>query len=203
MNSLIAKKAVKMLHGTKGIEKAILLDNEDIETIIKLEEKDEQMNSSYLGRKHNIGVKKALRANILIAFVTNKEYEWPTNNLKIVHQGEIIGRDICDADEIQKYINSNDHCVFGNIVVNFRKMRELRNTTEPPLMIISGKTWNEAENIHFVSEALIASPSRLTDGYIKSKIPCEGEGYVGTFLVGLNIEKKVFEKIAINHIMEN
>ena len=202
MNTLIAKKAIEMLHDTKGIEKAILLDTEDIKTIMKLEKKDEQMNSLCLGKKHNIGVKKALGANILLAFVTNRDYDWPTDNLKIMYQGEIIGKDISDAEEIEKYINSSDHCVFGNIVVNFRKMKDLRNTTEPPLMIISEKTWDEAQNMDFVSEALIASPSRLTDGYIKSKIPC-GREYIGTFLVGLNLEKKGMGKFAIDHIMEN
>ena len=203
MNALIAKKAIEMLHNTKGIEKAILLDAEDIKTIMKLEKKDEQMNSLNLGRKHNIGVKKALGANILIAFVTNRDYDWPTDNLKILYQGEVIGKDISDAEEIEKYTNSNQYCVFGNIVVNFRKMRNIRNTTEPPMMVISAKTWDKAEDMNFVSEALIASPSRLTDGYIKSKIPCERELYVGTFLVGLNLEKKEIEQFAINNIMEN
>ncbi|WMW24013.1 hypothetical protein RE474_07840 [Methanolobus sediminis] len=203
MNTLIAKKAIEMLHDIKGIEKAIVLDNEDVEIITKLEEKDEQMNSLYIGRKHNIGVKKALGADILLAFVTNIEYEWPTDNLKIMYQGEIIGRDISDANEIKKYIDSNDHCVFGNIVVNFRKMKDLRNTTEPPLMIISAKTWNEAENMNFVSEALIASPSRLTDGYIKSKIPCGRDLHIGTFLVGLNIEIEGIEDFTVKNMMEN
>jgi hypothetical protein len=192
---LIAKRAIEMLHDTKGIEKAILLDTEDIRTIIELENKDEKINSSNFGRKHNIGVKKVLGANILLAFVTNIEYEWPTDNLKIMHQGEVIGRDISDADEIKKYINSNDHCVLGNIVVNFRKMKEKRNTTEPPLMIINAKTWNEAQNMDLVSEALIASPSRLTDRYIKSKISCERELHVGTFLVGLNLKKIELESL--------
>lgn len=203
MNTLISKKAIEMLHDTKGIEKAIVLENDDIEIIKKLEEKDEQMNSLYLGRKHNIGVKKVLRADILLAFVTNINYKWPTDNLKIIYQGEIIGRDISDANEIKEYINSNDHCVFGNIVVNFRKMRCQENTTEVPLLIISAKPWDEAEGMNFISEALIASPSRLTDEYIKSKIPHGRDLHVGTFLVGLNIEKEGIGQFTIKNMIEN
>lgn len=203
MNSLIAKKAIEMLHATKGVEKAFILDYEDIKAIMKLETKDEQMNSLHLGRKHNIGVKKALEANILLAFVTNMEYEWPTDNLKVMYRGEVIGRDISDADEIKKYINSNEYCVFGNIVVNFSKIKNMRHTSEALQMIINAKTWNEAENINYVSEALIASPSRLTDGYIKSKILCEKEAHVGSFLVGLNLEKRGNMQFIINKIMES
>lgn len=203
MNLLIAEKAIDMLHNTKGIEKAFLLDKNDLEKISELEEKDEQVNSKYFGKKHNIGVKKTLMADILIAFVTNKEYEWPKDTLKILYQGEIIGRDVSNNIEMEKYINSRDYCVFGNIVVDFRKIRDLRDTTEPPLMIISAKPSEEIENMNFISEALIASPSRFTDTYIKSKIPFEGELHVGSFLVGLNIEKEGKKQLAISNLVEN
>lgn len=203
MNLLIAEKAIGLLHDIKGIEKAFLLNKNDVEEIMKFEEKDEEMNSLYFGRKHNIGVKKVLMADILIAFVTNERYEWPKDNLKITYQGEIIGRDIGDTAEIEKYRDSNDYCVFGNIVINFRKMRYLRNTTEPPLMIINGKLWDQMESMDFVSEALIASPSRLTDGYIRSKIPFESDQYIGTFLVGLDIDKEGLEQLYVNFIEEN
>ncbi|WP_319508738.1 hypothetical protein [uncultured Methanolobus sp.] len=203
MHLAIAEKAINMLCDTKGIDKAFLLDKNDIEKIIEFEEKDEQMNSLYFGQKHNIGVKQALMADVLIAFVTNKEYEWPKDNLKIIHQGEIIGRDISNSTEIKRYMNSNDHCVFGNIVINFRKMKELKHTNEKPLMIINSNHWTEIEKIDLVSEALIASPSRLTDNYIKSKHSSRDDLHIGTFLVGLKLIEKVPNETKIVHIVEN
>ncbi|WP_319509002.1 hypothetical protein [uncultured Methanolobus sp.] len=203
MHLAIVEKAINMLHNTKGIDKAFLLDKNDIEKIIEFEKKDEQMDSLYFGKKHNIGVKKALVADILIAFVTNKEYEWPKDNLKIIHRGEIIGRDISNTTEIKRYMNSNDHCVFGNIVINFRKMKELKHTNEPPLMIINANPWTEIEKIDLVSEALIASPSRMTDKYIKSKLSSTDDLHIGTFIVGLKLIEKVPKETKIAHIIEN
>lgn len=161
------------------------------------------MNSKYFGKKHNIGVKQAIISDILIAFVTNEEYEWPVDNLRIIYQGEIIGRDVSAPAEIEKYRNSNDHCVVGNIVVNFSKMRDLRNTTEPPLMVINGSRCKKIESLSFVSDAFIASPSRLSDSYIKSKITCEGKPYIGSFLVGLKIEEEALKNSLAGFGFEN
>ncbi len=203
MYSLVAKKAIELIHITKGVESTFLLSEYDIKQILKLEEKDKQMNSLYFGKKHNIGVNQALRADILIAFLTNKDYDWPKDNLRIIHQGEIIGKDISDLTDINRYKNSHEHCVFGNIVINYQKMRELKNTNEPPIMEICGKPWKKLENMDYVTEALIASPSRLTDNYIKSKIPFENKSHVGSFLVGLNLEKDLPKQKIIHRIVEN
>ena len=203
MYSLIAKKAIKLLHITKGVENTFLLNEYDMKQIMKLEEKDEQMNSLGFGKKHNIGVKQALRADILIAFLTNKDYDWPKDNLRIIHQGEIIGRDVSDLAEINRYKNSDEHCVFGNIVINHQKMKKFRNTSEAPVMEISAKSWKELENMNFISEALIASPSRLTDNYIKSKIASENKIHVGSFLLGLNLKKDLPNQSKMNLLVEN
>lgn len=203
MHLLIAQKAINILQGTKGIEKAFLLDKSDVKNIMTFEEKDERMNSLYFGKKRNLGVKQALMADILIAFVTNRDYNWPKDNLKIMYQGEIIGKDISSSADIEKYMNSNDHCVFGNIVINFRKMMDLKNTNEPPLMIINAKPCKEIESMGFISKALIASPSRLTDNYIKSKIPCKNNLHIGSFLVGLKLKAEWLKQPTISHIVEN
>ncbi|KXS44753.1 hypothetical protein HWN40_11735 [Methanolobus zinderi] len=183
-----AENAIGLLHATRGVEKAFLLDEHDIIQIRQLEVQDGLTGSSYFGKKRNIGVKQALRADILLAFITNKDYEWPRDNLKIMHGGEIIGRDISDPDEMDMYQNSSEHCVFGNIVVNCQKIRELRKKPKAPVLVISGKPWKGIESMDFVSEAVIASPSRLTDEYLKSKILSKSKLHIGTFLLGLDLE---------------
>ncbi|WP_406656343.1 hypothetical protein V7O62_10840 [Methanolobus sp. ZRKC2] len=194
MRLTVAEKAIDILHITKGVENAFFLDECEVQQIIKLEKQDEETNSLYFGKKHNIGVKQALRADVLIAFVTNKEYDWPRDNLKIMYQGETIGKDVSDASEIKRYKSSDDHCVFGNIVINYEKVRDFKDMSEPPLLVISGKPCKEIEDMAFVSEALIASPSRLTDDYIRSKFPLSNELHVGSFLLGLYLENNMLAK---------
>ncbi|WP_094227666.1 hypothetical protein [Methanolobus psychrotolerans] len=203
MRSLIAKKAIDMLRVTKGVENAFLLNEQDIGQIRKLEEEDEQMNSRYFGRKNNIGVKRVLQAEILIAFITNREYDWPKDNLKITYQGEVIGKDVSDILEINRYKNSKDYCVCGNIVINHKKMKGFRDIDEPPMMIIYAKPWIEIENMAFISEALIASPSRLTDNYIKSKVTFKSKLHIGTFLAGMNLIKNIQEETKITYTVES
>jgi len=184
----ITEKAIDMLHITEGIEKAFLLNKHDRKKIAQLEEKDESINSRYFGKKDNVGVKHVLRSDILICFITNMQYNWPKNNLKIVCQGETIGEDVSDIAELEKLKQSNEHCVFGNIVINCHKFKKIKDSINPPMMIISAKSCPKIEEIPFVSEAMVASPSKLTDTYIKSKIELNNAVHVGSFLVGLNIE---------------
>ncbi|MDW7732713.1 MAG: hypothetical protein SCH66_09840 [Methanolobus sp.] len=189
----IAEKAIDMLHATKGVEKAFLLDECDIMQIRKFEEQDELTSSLYFGKKHNIGIRQVLRADMLLAFVTNKEYEWPKDNLRIMYDGEAIGKDVSDPAEIDRYQNSNEYCVFGNMVLDYRKIRKFRKGFKPPVLVISGKPWKEIESMDLVSEALIASPSRLTDEYLKSKLPSKSALHIGTFLLGLDLEGAMSE----------
>lgn len=189
----IAEKAIDMLLVTKGVEKAFLLDEYDTMKIRQLEEQDEVTSSLYFGKKRNLGVKQALRADILLAFVTNKEYEWPRNNLKVMYGEEVIGMAINNPAEIDIYQNSNEYYVLGNIAVDCRKIRELSMKSEPPVMVISGTPWNEIECMDFVYEAVIASPSRMTDEYLKSKLPSTNELHIGTFLLGLDLEGSMSE----------
>mgnify|MGYP000076640341 CR=1 FL=1 len=189
----IAEKAIEKLHNTKGVEKIFLLDEYDRKKIIQLEERDEQMAPMTFGKKHNAGMKQALRSDFLISFLTNREYDWPKNNLKLIHRGEIIGEDISDPDEINR-LKQSEHHLFGNIVIYNHKFEKYKEFSEPPVMHISAKPCPEIEEIAPVSEAIIASPSRLTDKYIKSKINSKNEIHVGSFLVGVNLDNAGLEK---------
>ncbi|WP_406661593.1 hypothetical protein V7O66_03510 [Methanolobus sp. ZRKC3] len=146
------------------------------------------------GKKHNVGVKQALESDVLISFLTNREYDWPKNNLKIVHQGEVVGEDVSDPGEINRLKQSEENILCGNIVIYKEKFKKVQYSCEPPLMVISAKPCLEIEEISFVSEAMIASPSRLTDEYVKSKINFKNTACIGSFLVGLNLEDSLIEE---------
>lgn len=179
---------LEKLHLTKGIEKAFLLNELDRDMIVQFEKNDEQMLPSGFGKKKNIGIDQVLISNILICFLTNKKYDWPKNNLKIVHQGKIIGEDISDIATINSLKESKEHYICGNIVIYKNNFNQFQNSNVAPVMLIESKPYPEMKEISFVSEALIASPSRLTHKYLKSKIRFENENCVGSFLLGVNLE---------------
>jgi hypothetical protein len=182
----VVEKAISALYNKKGIEKALLITEYDRKEIIGLEEKDEQNSSCCFGIKNNVGMKQALGSDFLISFITNRDYEWPENNLKIVHRGEVIGEDITDAAEIERLKKSGKYRVFGNIVIDRKKFKDIKYSFRAPEIVIDAKPCPEVEKLAFVSEAMIASPSKLTDEYIKSKLGIKSKDHIGSFLVGFN-----------------
>ncbi|WP_406656344.1 hypothetical protein V7O62_10845 [Methanolobus sp. ZRKC2] len=185
-DTCVVEKAISTLHDIKGIEKVLLTTEFDRKKITQLEDEDEKKSSLCFGKKNNVGIKKVLESDILISFVTNMEYEWPENNLKIVHRGEVIGEDISDASEIERLKKTKEYRVFGNIIVNRKKFKSIKGSINPPMVLIDAKPCPEIEKLEFVSEAMVASPSKLTDQYIKSKMGFKSKDHVGSFLVGFN-----------------
>jgi hypothetical protein len=204
----VVEKAISILYNRKGIEKAFLITEYDRKEIIGLEEKDEQNSSCCFGKKNNVGMKQALGSDVLISFITNTDYEWPENNLKIVHRGEVIGEDVTDAAEIERLKKSGKYRVFGNIVVDRKKFKNVKYSFRAPAIVIDAKPCPEVEELAFVSEAMIASPSKLTDEYIKSKLGIKSKDHIGSFLVGLNFGPFInslcsLESDTCSHLMQS
>jgi len=184
----IVEKIMDELRSVKGIEKAMHLDEMDLQKTMELEENDRINDPRFFGEKNNVGVKKAFRSDIIMSFVTNKEFEWPRDIIQIVYLGQIVGRDISDSVELEEYKKRRDCCVMGNIVVHYDKFLNINSASETPTMVINAKPFPVIENIPQVCDAIITSPSRSTDGYIKSKMDVENKSHVGTFLVGIQLE---------------
>ncbi|MEA1985668.1 MAG: hypothetical protein U9N13_08480 [Euryarchaeota archaeon] len=184
----IVENIMDELRSVKGIEKTMHLDEMDLQTIMELEEKDRMNEPRFFGEKNNVGVKKAFISDITMSFVTNKEFDWPRDIIQIVHMGQVVGKDINDPVELEEYKKRRDCCVMGNIVVHYDKFLKINSASEPPTMVINAKPFPVVENIPQVCEAIIASPSRSTDGYIKSKMDVENKSHMGTFLVGIQLE---------------
>lgn len=185
----ITKKALEKVQLIKGVKEAFILNETDRNIIVQLEKKDDHMIPRGFGIKQNIGVDQALKADILISFLTDKEYDWPKNNLKIVHRGNIIGEDISNIDELNRLKESNNCCICGNIVLYKEKIKYFKDSDAPPVMLINSKPCPEIEEIPFVSEAMIASPSRSTHNYLYSKMSIKNTNCIGSFLLGLNLEE--------------
>lgn len=187
----IVEEVKNELQSIRGIEKALFLDENDRQKISELENKDEQTASRFLGIKKNVGIKEAFRSDVLISFLTNKEFDWPKNTLKLVQGEQIVGEDISDPVELRRYKERSDCFVVGNIVVYCNDFIKTKSSSEPLLMVINSKPFPRIEKIPHVSGAILASPSRFTDEYIKSRMDIKNEGSYGTFLIGFDISKNI------------
>lgn len=184
------------LNSTKGIEQILVLNYADRMKIIELEREDEKAKSVLFGKKNNIGVKKALNCDVLMAFLTNSEFGWPENVIKLIDGDQIIGGDITDPVKLQEYQDHSGYCVFGNIVVELDKLVKKDPSSDPICMVVNPKPFPHIDHIPGISDALMASPSRFTDEYLRMRSQSKGKkGCLGTFLLGFNINSHLF----LNH----
>lgn len=196
----IIDKVQNKIQSIKGIDKAFFLDEKDRLHIAELENKDEKTSSRFLGIKNNVGIKEVFRSDVVMSFLTNKEYDWPKNNLQLIQGKKLVGHDISDPVEIKKYMERKDCLVIGNIVIYNDGFSKNNSPPEELFMVINSKPFPEIEKIPFVSGARLASPSRLTHEFIKTKIGIDIKSCSGTFLVGFNIDKNLAGKQMPNKI---
>lgn len=185
-------KVIVELDSTKGIEQILFLNAVDRMNIIKLEKKDEKVKSVLFGKKKNLGVKQVLDCDVMIAFMTNKEFEWPANNIKLMHGDQIIGGDVTDPVKLQEYQEHSGYCVLGNIVIALDKFVKIRSCADSVCMVVNPKPFPYIEHIPGISDALMASPSMFADEYIRSRAQIRDKKYcVGSFLLGFNIKNHI------------
>ncbi|WP_135611818.1 hypothetical protein [Methanococcoides sp. AM1] len=181
------------LNSTRGIEQIVLLNNTDRMKVIELEGEDEKVKSILFGKKNNLGVKQVLDCDVMVAFLTNKEFGWPANNIKLMHGDKIIGGDVTDPVKLQEYQEHSGYCVFGNIVVELDKLVKKGSSADSICMVVNPKPFPHISHIPGISDALMASPSRFTDEYIRSRLqPNSKKDCIGSFLLGFNIKNHIF-----------
>lgn len=153
---------------SKGISSVLFLDETDRNKILKLEKEDEQKGLVLCGKKSNVGIRQVLSCDLMLCFLTNSEFQWPKNNVKLMHGGKLIGKDVLDPVELQEYLDDPKYRVLGNIVILNKEFLNIRSSTDPIDMVINAHPFPSIEAVYGISEAIIASPSVASDKYIRS-----------------------------------
>ncbi len=180
------------LGSMEGIQIFFFLDNDDVQKIQKLELKDEVQGSRMFGTKKNIGVRQVLECDLSIAFLTNRNFEWPVNTMKLMQGDNVIGKDVTDPVELKVYKKDPDYYVLGNIVLYYNKFLKLRSGDMPLNVVINPKRFPEMEGIPYINNVVLGIPSPLTDNFVRVKAKARNkdpEGCIGSFLLGLNIKR--------------
>lgn len=176
------------LLSSKGISSVLFLDETDRKKIIELEREDEQKGLVLCGKKSNVGIRQVLGCDMMLVFLTNSEFQWPKNNVKLMHDGMLIGRDVLDPVELQGYLDDPKYRVLGNIVILNKEFLNIRSSTDPIDMVINAHPFPSIEAVYGISGALIASPSVASDKYIRSLSQDGNSTYIGSFLLGFDLK---------------
>jgi len=139
-------------------------------------------------KRATLGFVKSLAVILWICFLTNSEFQWPKNNVKLMHGGKLIGKDVLDPVELQDYLDDPKYRVLGNIVILNKEFLNIRSSTDPIDMVINAHPFPSIEAAYGISGALIASPSVASDKYIRSLSQDGNSAYIGSFLLGFNLK---------------
>ncbi|NPE31034.1 hypothetical protein HNV12_24380 [Methanococcoides sp. SA1] len=175
------------LLSSKGISSVLFLDETDRKKILELEREDEQKGLILCGKKSNVGIRQVLGCDMMLGFMANREFQWPKNNVRLMHGGKLIGKDVLDPVELQGYLEDPKYRVLGNIVILNKEFLNIRSSTDPIDMVINAHPFPSIEGIYGISGAIIASPSVASDKYIRSLSQDEDTVFVGSFLLGFNL----------------
>lgn len=190
MTDDIVEQVITSIKEVKGVGEVYVLTDEDRKVIRDLELKADQMTLMGLGIGDNRGIKQVLENDVMLAFTTDMEYEWPpAPNVILMHDGCVVGEDVDDEAKIEEFNKCQDHLVIGNIVLFDKSILKNIDTANNPLVVVlPPKPCSEVECVPKVCNAHLASPSPPSDEYIKERMSFEQVKGTGTFLLGFNFD---------------
>lgn len=185
------ENVLSRIKGIKGVHRVFILTDEDKKKILELEKPSERrmmMGCLY----DNQGVKDALKCNVVVAFLTDMEYEWPQGpNLILTWKGIVIGEEISAPEKLEELKNSENAIVKGNFVLYKNRMLKSSPTdSEPPVIVMPPKSCILMEKIPNIHNVIQGAPSRPVDNYLKKSMGVDlKDRKLGTFLLGFNVEE--------------
>ncbi len=182
------REVVTKIKGVKGIRKALVLTKEDRRKIVDLEKSAEKRVMMGLGQGDNQGIKKVLTSDVVVAFITEAEYEWPRGpNIVITRGGRIIGEELSPSrlEEVKKCKNV---ILLNNFALYKDRIPKLPSWAQkPPIVVFPAKPCPEAEEVSGIGDAVLGSPSPPSDIYLKERMKVnQKNGQLGTILIGFN-----------------
>lgn len=186
----IIEQVSSCIKNMKGVGDTLILTEEDREIIRELEKKADEMTLMGLGKGDNKGVKQVLNNDVIFAFTTNMDFEWPIGpNVILMHEGCVVGEDVDDEAKLEEYKCCKANLVIGNIVIYdvgvLKRMDAKRN---PLIVVLPPKPCSEVEELPDVCNATLASPSPPSDEYIKERLGLQNIHGTGSFLLGFDFE---------------
>ncbi|MCS3923071.1 hypothetical protein [Methanosalsum natronophilum] len=186
----VIEKVMEELKKIKGVKDTYVLAEKDKDRIEELEKQASEMTLMGLGYGDNQGVKEVIKSDIVIAFTTTMEYEWPEGpNVILKHYDEIIGEEVNDPEELKRWECEENTLVIGNLVIYGKNtLSSAMKDPEKIAVVMPPKDCPEVSRITEVTDVKLGSPSPPSDDFIKDKMEVTKEQGLGTFMLGFNFD---------------
>ncbi len=108
----------RYLEGLQGVIGVAVLDQNQQETVLKLEEKAMENVLGGMGKGKNEGLKEALSKSIVLAMFTditfNVNFPPDIDTMKLICKGEVVGETTTDPVKLEKFKNDPDMIVISD-----------------------------------------------------------------------------------------
>jgi hypothetical protein len=182
-------RLINLLTGVKGIRAASLVENQHKDEIVKIEQDAEERALMGLGKTYNSGLREVLECEIVIAALTDMDFDWSGFcGMQLKKGDQVVGEEIRDPNRIRELSQRSDvYFLHQNFVIykgriNFPQdiMSKLCQFEFPSANV----DW--FSSVDGVESCIFCNPSTPTDIHIKKAFfsPSDERG-VGTILIGV------------------
>lgn len=181
------------LTAIKGIKAASLVERQHREEIMKIEQDAEEKALMGLGRTYNSGLREVLECEIIIAALTDMDFDWScVGGMQLKKGNQLVGEEIRDPDRLKELSQRSDvYFLHSNFVIYKEKInfpKDLMNKIchfEFPCICVE---W--FSHLDKIESCVFCNPSTPTDLYIKKNyFEDKNERGLGTILVGITLHK--------------
>ena len=181
------------LKKVKGITAVSLVDDQHRSEIQKIEQEAEEKALMGFGKTFNSGLREVLECEIVIATLTDMEFEWGCfSGMQLKKGNLLVGEEIRDPNRLRELSQRSDvYFLHKNFVIYKGRInfpQDIMNKTcQFEFPSICTDWFSELDGIE---SCIFCNPSTPTDIYIK-KIWFQGsdERGLGTILVGVTCRK--------------
>ena len=188
-NKTIIEKAKKIISNMKGTIKVEKLSNKEILYLIDIESNIDINIIPVV----NEGMKECFKQDITFVVFKKGYFRLPPSPTIILagQDGEIIGHEIFNEEERERYRNDDNAFLLSEDFVIFRDKNQHNNRyINEKSFILPPVAFPELENIDGISNVVSSSPSTHSDEYLKEKYGYNPkDGSIASILVSISLDK--------------
>ena len=187
----------KYVEGLQGVIGVAVLDQNQQETVLKLEEKAMENVLGGMGKGKNEGLKEALSKSIVLAMFTditfNVNFPPDIDTMKLICKGEIVGETTTDPVKLEKFKNDPDMIVISDFFALKKRAKINKEAFE------SGDTYFLFEPIRVkifaeipeIADHVVSIPSPPVFDFLKKKFKDEmdlSDPQLAVIIMGLDLK---------------
>jgi len=185
------REVLREISRVKGIIKVKVLGRKEIDEVLRLEQEAEKRVIMGLVRGINLGIREALKREIVVAALTTMEFKWPEHGtIQMRYQGEVLGEEVLDPWEMKR-LEAEGHWVMNGFVIYRDVIEKVGRDKLKDIIVTIAPLPLPQLKIPRVKDLVVGSPSLPTDLYIKKIIGAsQREEGIGSVVIGFNLRAR-------------